>query len=174
MPSSTSSISPPAASRSAPIPPKAAAPTTLPPCSSSTSGDTSKRTRSSRGLETACSENLQAIWLTSNLRPDHSTIADFRKDHPVPFKSMLREFNLICFELRLFGKELVAIDGTFIKAVNSTTRSFAKIKIDKLIEGMVLEATNSAPELRWPPEVARIDHSESIREKSSKKAHQIE
>jgi hypothetical protein len=39
---------------------------------------------------------------------------------------------------------------------------------------MALEATNSAPELRWPPEVARIDHSESIREKSSKKAHQIE
>jgi transposase len=46
-----------------------------------------KRTRSSRGLETACSENLQAIWLTSNLRPDHSTIADFRKDHPAPLKA---------------------------------------------------------------------------------------
>jgi transposase len=74
-----------------------------------------KRTRSSRGLETACAENLQAIWLTSNLRPDHSTIADFRKQHPAQLKSMLREFNLICFELRLFGKELVAIDGTFIK-----------------------------------------------------------
>lgn len=95
-----------------------------------------KRTRSSRGLETACGENLQAIWLTSNLRPDHSTIADFRKDHAAALKSILREFNLICFELRLFGKELVAIDGTFIKAVNSTTRSFTKAKIDKLIEGI--------------------------------------
>lgn len=95
-----------------------------------------KRIRSSRGLETACAENLQAIWLTSNLRPDHSTIADFRKQHPGPLKSMLREFNLICFELRLFGKELVAIDGTFIKAVNSTTHSFTKTKIDKLIEGI--------------------------------------
>ena len=95
-----------------------------------------KRTRSSRGLETACAENLQAIWLTTNLRPDHSTIADFRKDHPAPLKSILREFNLICFELRLFGKELVAIDGTFIKAVNSATRSFTKTKINKLIEGI--------------------------------------
>ena len=95
-----------------------------------------KRTRSSRGLENACSENLQAIWLTRNLRPDHSTIADFRKDHPAPLKSILREFNLICFELRLFGKELVAIDGTFIKAVNSTARSFTKGKLDKLIEGI--------------------------------------
>src|SRR5690606_34954179 len=95
-----------------------------------------RRTRSSRGLESACTENLQAIWLTGNLRPDHSTIADFRKEHPKPLKSMLREFNLICFELRLFGKELVAIDGTFIKAVNSTTRSFTKAKLAKLIEGI--------------------------------------
>lgn len=95
-----------------------------------------KRTRSSRGLEVACSENLQAIWLTGNLQPDHSTIADFRKDHPVPLKSVLKEFNLICFELRLFGKELVAIDGTFIKAVNSTAASFTKTKIKKLLEGI--------------------------------------
>jgi transposase len=38
-----------------------------------------KRTCSSRGLETACSENLQAIWLTSNLCPDHSTTRSFTK-----------------------------------------------------------------------------------------------
>lgn len=95
-----------------------------------------KRVRSSRGLENACAENLQAIWLTRNLRPDHSTIALFRKDHPKPLKSILREFNLICFELRLFGKELVAIDGTFIKAVNSTSHSFTRTKLAKLIEGI--------------------------------------
>jgi transposase len=95
-----------------------------------------KRTRSSRGLETACAENLQAIWLTRDLRPDHSTIADFRKNHPVALKSILKEFNLICFELRLFGKELVAIDGTFIKAVNSTAKSFTKTKLKKLLEGI--------------------------------------
>ena len=95
-----------------------------------------KRTRSSRGLEVACAENLQAIWLTGNLRPDHTTIAQFRKDHPAPLKAILREFNLICFELRLFGKELVAIDGTFIKAVNSTARSFTPNKLKKLIEAI--------------------------------------
>jgi transposase len=92
-----------------------------------------KRTRSSRGLEAACAENLQVIWLTRNLRPDHSTIAQFRKDHPAPLKAILRQFNLVCFELQLFGKELVAIDGTFIKAVNSTARSFTRAKLGKLI-----------------------------------------
>jgi transposase len=91
-----------------------------------------KRTRSSRGLENARAENLQAIWLIGNLRPDHSTVSDFRKNHTAALKGILREFNLICFSLRLFGRELGAIDGTFIKAVNSSARSFTKAKLDHL------------------------------------------
>lgn len=107
-----------------------------------------KRTRSSRGLENACAENLQAIWLTGNLRPDHSTISDFRKNNSAALKTILREFNLICFSLRLFGRELVAIDGTFIKAVNSSTRSFTKAKLDKLIEGIDQAITRYLDELQ--------------------------
>jgi transposase len=87
-----------------------------------------KRTRSSRGLENACTENFRAIWLTGKLRSDHSTISVFRKNHSAGLKGILREFNLICFSLRLFGRELVIIDGTFIKAVNSPTRSFTQAK----------------------------------------------
>ena len=107
-----------------------------------------KRTRSSRGLESACAENLQAIWLTGNLRPDHSTISDFRKSHSAALKTILREFNLVCFQLHLFGKELVAIDGTFIKAVNSPARSFTKAKLAKLIEGIDKAITRYLDELQ--------------------------
>jgi len=107
-----------------------------------------KRTRSSRGLENACAENLQAIWLTGNLRPDHSTISDFRKNHTAALKGILREFNLICFSLRLFGRELVAIDGTFIKAVNSPARSFTQAKLAKLIEAIDQAATRYIDELQ--------------------------
>jgi len=107
-----------------------------------------KRTRSSRGLENACAENLQTIWLTGNLRPDHSTISDFRKNHTAALKGILREFNLICFSLRLFGRELVAIDGTFIKAVNSSARSFTKAKLDKLLEAIDQAITRYLDELQ--------------------------
>ena len=107
-----------------------------------------KRTRSSRGLENACAENLQAIWLTRNLRPDHSTISDFRKNHSPALKTILREFNLICFQLHLFGKELVAIDGTFIKAVNSPARSFTRVKLAKLIEAIDKATTRYLAELQ--------------------------
>jgi transposase len=107
-----------------------------------------KRTRSSRGLENACAENLQAIWLTRNLRPDHSTISDFRKNHSPALKTILREFNLICFQLHLFGRELVAIDGTFIKAVNSPARSFTRVKLAKLIEAIDKATTRYLAELQ--------------------------
>ena len=95
-----------------------------------------KRSRSSRNLEEACSTNLGVIWLTGNLQPDHSTISDFRKKHSGPLKKIFREFNLLCIDLELFGRELIAIDGTFTKGVNSTARSFTRTKLKKLIEGI--------------------------------------
>jgi transposase len=93
-----------------------------------------KKAQSSRKLESACTENLQAIWLTGNLRPDHSTISLFRKDHAPALKNILRQFNGVCFELKLFSKELIGIDGTFIKAVNSPAKSYTKGKLKKLLE----------------------------------------
>lgn len=109
-----------------------------------------RRCRSSRKLEEACATNLEAIWLTGGIRPDHSTISDFRKRHPRPLKNIFKEFNLACIELGLFGRELVAIDGTFIKAVNSESKSFTRNKLAKLIAsidratGRYLEMLDSA------------------------------
>ena len=114
-----------------------------------------KRNRSSRSLESACIVNLQAIWLTGNLHPDHSTISDFRKNHATALKRVLKEFNLVCFELKLFGKELVGIDGTFVKAVNSPARSFTKAKLAKLIEGIDRAIT------RYLDELQKADHSDA-------------
>jgi transposase len=82
-----------------------------------------RRARSSRRLEEAAAQNLSAIWLTGNLRPDHSTISRFRKGQAGGIAQIFGQFTLACLELGLFGRELVAIDGTFIKAVNSRTRS---------------------------------------------------
>ena len=92
------------------------------------------RIRSSRRLEEACTSNLNAIWITGNLTPDHSTISEFRKANAKALKTIFRQFNLICIELKLFSREPIAIDGTFIKAVNSKSRSFTKNKLEKLIK----------------------------------------
>jgi hypothetical protein len=67
------------------------------------------------------------------LRPDFKTIADFRKDNCNAFKAVFREFVLLCRKLDLFGRELVAVDGTRLKAVNSTDRNFTREKLKRLI-----------------------------------------
>jgi transposase len=92
------------------------------------------RVRSSRRLETEAARNLEVIWLLCGLRPDFKTIADFRKDNCNAFKAVFREFVLLCRKLDLFGRELVAVDGTRLKAVNSTDRNFTREKLKKLIQ----------------------------------------
>ena len=92
-----------------------------------------QRIRSSRRLEAESRRNLEVIWLTGNLRPDHWTIAAFRRDHRKRFKQVLREFNLVCRKLDLFGAELVAIDGAKFKAVNSAKRHYTKDQLAELI-----------------------------------------
>src|SRR5215471_17116179 len=75
------------------------------------------RVRSSRRLEAEAHRNIEVIWLLSGLKPDFKTIADFRRDNRNAFRQVFREFVLLCRQLDLFGRELLAGDGTRIKAV---------------------------------------------------------
>lgn len=91
------------------------------------------RVRSSRRLETETHRNLEVIWLLKRLQPDFKTIADFRRDNCNAFKQVFREFNQLCRQLNLFGRELLAVDGTRIKAVNSRDRNFSQAKIERAL-----------------------------------------
>lgn len=92
------------------------------------------RVRSSRELERLTHRNLEVIWLLQGLRPDHKTLSEFRRRNKVAFKPMLRQFNLLCRELKLFGAELAAIDGSVFKAVNSRGNNFTLEKLESLIK----------------------------------------
>lgn len=91
------------------------------------------RVRSSRRLEAECGRNLEVIWLLGGLRPDHWTIAAFRREHKGRFKEVLREFNVLCRELGLFGAELVAIDGAKFKAVNNRNAYYTRAQLEELV-----------------------------------------
>lgn len=91
------------------------------------------RVRSSRELERLTHRNLEVIWLLRGLRPDHKTISEFRRQHKGAFRQVLRQFNLLCRELKLFGAELVALDGSVFKAVNSREHNFTLEKLGNLI-----------------------------------------
>ena len=91
------------------------------------------RVRSSRRLEAETRRNLEVIWLLRHLAPDFKTIADFRRDNRAAFRSVFREFVLLCRQLDLFGRELLAVDGTRIKAVNNKDRNFTRAALTKFI-----------------------------------------
>src|SRR5580692_3378669 len=74
------------------------------------------------------------IWLLRSLKPDFKTIADFRRDNRAAFKKVFREFVILCRRLDLFGRELLAVDGTRIKAVNNKDRNFTTGSLQKFIE----------------------------------------
>jgi len=90
--------------------------------------------RSSRKLEREAGRNVELMWLLDKLVPDFKTIADFRRHNGQAILCACREFTGLCQEMELFGGELVAIDGSRFKAVNSRQKSFTRPKLKKLME----------------------------------------
>jgi transposase len=79
--------------------------------------------RSSRKLERLTKVNIEVIWLLKKLQPDFKTIADFRKENKDNLKKV--------FKSNLYGKEMVAVDGTKFRADNSKKNNFNIKKIDR-------------------------------------------
>jgi transposase len=92
------------------------------------------RVRSSRRLAAEAARNLEVLWLLRGLQPDFRTIADYRRDNRGAFKAVFRSFVLLCRQLDLFGRELLAVDGTRLKAVNSRRRNFTRNKLAEWIK----------------------------------------
>ena len=80
--------------------------------------------RSSRKLMAECSRNIELFFLLNRLTPDFRTIADFRKDNRTALKNVFRAFVKTCLKLNLYHKELIAIDGTKFRAVNSKKNAY--------------------------------------------------
>jgi transposase len=68
--------------------------------------------RSSRKIEKETHRNIEVMWLINELKPDFKTIADFRKDNKKQIKAAFSKFSIICDELGLIGKEMIAVDGS--------------------------------------------------------------
>ncbi len=87
--------------------------------------------RSSRQLERQTHCNIEVMWLLGKLQPDFKTIADFRRENGQAIRAVVREFRILCRKLNLYGKELVAIDGSFFKASNSRSRHISSKQLDR-------------------------------------------
>ncbi len=89
------------------------------------------RVQSSRRLEREADRNVEVMWLTGRLVPDHKTIADFRKDNGPAIRRVCARFVDLCRGLGLLAEASVAIDGSKFKAVNNRDRNFTTAKMKR-------------------------------------------
>jgi transposase len=113
------------------------------------------RIRSSRRLERETHRNVELIWLLRTLRPDFKTIADFRKNHTAALQALFRAFVFLCKQLDLFGAELLAIDGSKFKAVNSKHKNYTTTKLEKALKDV------DAPVEKYLSDLEACDRAES-------------
>ena len=89
--------------------------------------------RSSRKLEREAHYNLTFIWLMGGLRPDHKTIAEFRRRHKEALKKALGQCVNMCMKLDLIAGNILFVDGSKIRANASIKNTWSVEKCRKVL-----------------------------------------
>lgn len=103
----------------------------------------SKGIRSSRSIEGLLSVDVRFIWLAGGLRPDHNTIARFRKQNWLELVGLFKDSVRVCSEAGLVFLNVVATDGTKIESAASNRRVYSKKRVDRelaAVEKILAEA----------------------------------
>lgn len=90
--------------------------------------------RSSRELERATYHNVSFVWLMSGLRPDHKTIANFRRDNQSALKAVIKQCARLCIKLDLIAGNQLFLDSSKIRASASINNTWTEAKINKYLK----------------------------------------
>ena len=123
------------------------------------------RIPSSRRLEREACRNVEVMWLTGRLVPDHKTIADFRCYNGPAIRRTCAQFVELCRRIGMLSGVCIAVDGSKFKAVNNRDRNFTKNKISSRLAHLEADAE------RYIKEMARLDNQEEGQVRSEKVAH---
>src|SRR5664280_1430500 len=128
------------------------------------------RVQSSRRLEREAGRNVEVMWLTGRLAPDHKTIADFRKDNGRAIRQVCARFVALCRAMGLLTQASVAIDGSKFKAVNNRDRNFTRAKMERR---MAQIEESVARYLQQLDTADRQEPSEALKTKTSRLKEKI-
>jgi transposase len=130
------------------------------------------RVQSSRRLEREAGRNVEVMWLTNRLMPDHKTIADFRKDNGGAIRKVCSQFVALCRQLGLLAAASVAVDGSKFKAVNNRDRNFTQAKMQRRMDQIEKSVARYLDQLdsadRQEPSEARTSKTARLTEKIAK------
>src|SRR5467141_1179678 len=136
------------------------------------------RVQSSRRLEREAGRNVEVMWLTGRLVPDHKTIADFRKDNSLAIRKVCARFVALCRELGLLTTASVAIDGSKFKAVNTRDKNFTRAKMERRLAQIEESVARYLSQLdtadRQEPSEALAAKTAHLKEKIAKLASEVQ
>ncbi len=109
--------------------------------------------RSSRRIERLCLEDVAFRVIATNQRPDHVTIAHFRRRHERELADLFTQVLRLCREAGLLKVGVVALDGTKVKANASLAANRTYVAIREEVEKMLreAEATDREEDERYGP-----------------------
>jgi transposase len=103
--------------------------------------------KESRKLERATHHNLSFMWLMGGLKPDHKTIAEFRRHHKGALTKVLKQCVRMCIKLDLIAGNILFVDGTKIRASAGRGRSHDRrhyekrlAELDERVEKLIEES----------------------------------
>ncbi|MBU3911113.1 MAG: IS1182 family transposase, partial [Candidatus Omnitrophica bacterium] len=131
--------------------------------------------RSSRKLERAAYHNIAFIWLMESLKPDHKTIAEFRRNNKSALKETLTQCARLCIKLDLIEGNTLFVDGTKIRANASIKKTWTKErseealrKIDERIDEILSECEAADENEQGQPSI--VSMQEELHDKNALKA----
>lgn len=131
--------------------------------------------RSSRKLERALYHNISFMWLMGGLKPDHKTIANFRRNNKKELKEVLKQCARLCIKLGLIEGNTLFLDGSRIRANASVANSWDEKRckkllknIDKHIESILSECDKIDTEDEDKPSLVKLQ--EDLKDKEALKS----
>ncbi|MCC5909745.1 MAG: IS1182 family transposase [Clostridiaceae bacterium] len=89
---------------------------------------------SSKKLEKQTQTNIEVMWLLRRLTPDDRSIYEFRKNNKHAINEVFKHFTSLLNQWDLFGKEVVAVDGSKFRACNSKKNNFSSKTLNRKIK----------------------------------------
>ena len=118
-----------------------------------------KGIRSSRGIEMATFDDVGARVICGNLHPDHATTARFAGRHEQELKGLLASSVAVCAREGLVSVDVVAGDGTKVKASASMAANRTGTELDAEIAA--LEEVIAAEVALWVEQHLAADAAEA-------------
>ncbi len=102
-----------------------------------------RRIRSSRRIEYNLRHSIDFMWLASGRNIDHTTLSEFRRQHPEQLKNIYRQMVRLAIHLGVAKLSELCIDGTRVKADASRFKTLTVKRVGRLLASLEQEITEA-------------------------------